>query len=120
VTVSPANLTTIAPKLAKICLMLSSDCDHEVVAAARAIDKTLQSAGFDWHDLVATLFAPRPVTQIISADWRREVRFCTSHFELLTNWERDFIATLAEYRGRPTDKQMRLVRDIAARLQRAA
>jgi hypothetical protein len=107
-------------KLAKMTPRLSSDHDGEVVATTHAIERTLHSNGCDWHDLVATFCAPTPATQISSPDWRREVRFCTGHFEILTNWEQNFIATLTEYRGRQTDKQMKLVRDIVARLRGAA
>jgi hypothetical protein len=107
-------------KLAKMIPRLSSDHDGEVVATAHAIQRTLQSSGRDWHDLVAHLCMPTPVIQISGADWRREVQFCTSHLKVLNNWERNFIATLAEYRRRPTDKQIKLVRDIATRLRGAA
>ena len=82
--------------------------------------RTLQSSGRDWHDLVAHLCTPTPVIQISGADWRREIQFCISHRGLLNNWERNFIAALAGYRRRPTDKQMKLVRDIAAQLRGAA
>jgi hypothetical protein len=107
-------------KLAKMIPRLSSDHDGEVVATAHAIERTLQSSGWDWHDLVATFCGPTPATQISSADWRREVRYCTGHFEILTHWEQNFIATLTEYRRRPTDKQMKVVRDIVARLRGTA
>jgi hypothetical protein len=107
-------------KLAKMIPCLSSDHDGEVVATAHAIQRTLQSSGRDWHDLVTHLCMPTSVIQISNADWRRDVQFCTSHLELLNNWERDFIATLSEYRRRPTDKQIKLVRDIVARLRGTA
>jgi hypothetical protein len=107
-------------KLAKMIPRLSSGHDGEVVATAHAIQRTLQSSGRDWHDLVTHLCMPTPIIQISSADWRREVQFCAIHVELLNNWERSFIATLAEYRRRPTDKQMKLLGDIAARLRRTA
>lgn len=51
----------IPAKLAKLIPMLSSPMDGEVVAAARAIEKSLKGAGLDWHDLVnATSFKAKP------------------------------------------------------------
>ncbi|TLG75154.1 hypothetical protein [Methylocystis sp. B8] len=46
-TLTPA----IANKLAAILPRLASNHDGEVVATARAIDRTLKSVGADWHDL---------------------------------------------------------------------
>lgn len=45
------SLAPVSAKLEKLIPMLSSDRDGEVVAAVRAIGRTLQSAGADWHDL---------------------------------------------------------------------
>lgn len=49
----------ILPKLAKLLPLLASDQDGEVVATARAISRTLASAGSDFHALAAAL-GPRP------------------------------------------------------------
>ena len=38
-------------KLEKLVRLLSSDKDHEVLAAARAITRTLSGAGSDTHEL---------------------------------------------------------------------
>jgi hypothetical protein len=46
-------LTPISGKLAKLLRMLSSSREHEVVAAAQALNRTLQSAGTDIHALAA-------------------------------------------------------------------
>jgi predicted nuclease of predicted toxin-antitoxin system len=115
-----SSLAQLTPKLGKLLPLLGSDRDGEVVAAARAIDRALRSAGCDWHDLAARLSTPTSVTQISNTDWRAAVRFCTSRFGLLTEWEQNFIATLATYRERPTDKQIKLLRCISDRLRRAA
>jgi hypothetical protein len=47
------DLTPIAGKLAKLLRMLSSNREHEMVAAAQALNRTLQSAGTDIHALAA-------------------------------------------------------------------
>ena len=45
-------------RIANLILRLSSPFDGEVVAAARALDRALRSAGRDWHDLVDVLTRP--------------------------------------------------------------
>jgi hypothetical protein len=44
-----------AEKLEKLIKMLSSDKDGEVVAAARAIQRTLNGSGSDVHELAARI-----------------------------------------------------------------
>ena len=46
-------LTPIAGKLAKLLRMLSSNREPEVLAAAQALCRTLESAGADIHALAA-------------------------------------------------------------------
>lgn len=71
-------LPTITPKLAKIIPMLSSPNDGEVVNTARAIERTLKSAGLDWHDFAKALTAlamapssaaPEPSPKPPRQDW---------------------------------------------------
>ena len=59
---SAATLPVFPPKLAKMIPMRSADNEGQVIAAARAIDRMLKSAGLDWHDLAAasTPEAPKP------------------------------------------------------------
>ena len=47
--------TAVIGKLAKLVPMLSSNQPGEVAATARAIERTLKSAGADWHDLTKLL-----------------------------------------------------------------
>jgi hypothetical protein len=120
---SPANLTTIAPKLAKMLLMLSSDCDHEVVAAARAIDNTLQSAGFDWHDLAAAVHR-MPIESDAGADWckqrdeRSNISWCLSRRFLLSVQDREFLENIREQRKPLSPKQQQWLSDICKKLER--
>jgi hypothetical protein len=108
---------TIAPTIAKMLPRLASDYDGEVVATVRAIERVLRSGGRDWHDLAATLCRP---AQLPNSDWRSEARFCAGNAVHLTERELDFIATLARWRGAPTDRQREWLRDIADRLRAAA
>jgi hypothetical protein len=48
-------LASVVAKLALIVPRLGSPYDGEVIASARAIGRTLQSAGCDWHDLSAMI-----------------------------------------------------------------
>src|SRR5215831_3332162 len=50
----PAVTNSLAPitgKLCKMIRMLASDCDGDVIAAARAIKRTLRSEKLDIHEL---------------------------------------------------------------------
>lgn len=55
-------MTTLSPsvvtKISKLVPRLASNHDGEVVATARAITRTLRSAGNDLHDVVAMLSTP--------------------------------------------------------------
>ena len=52
------RLSPLVPRLEKLLLMLSSGSDGETLAAVRAIDRTLRTAGADWHDLTGLLATP--------------------------------------------------------------
>lgn len=62
----------LAQRVAKLVPLLASDKDGEVVAAARAIARTLGTAGTDLHDLADTLnrmqtvSGPRPPDEAAS------------------------------------------------------
>jgi hypothetical protein len=49
--------------IARMIPRLGSPFDHEVVATARAIERTLKPLGFDWHDVAAAMTAQAPPTQ---------------------------------------------------------
>jgi hypothetical protein len=61
-------LGTVAPKLAKLLPLLGSDRDGEVLGAARAVKRTLASAGCDLHDLAASVTRPEPLPRIVDRD----------------------------------------------------
>lgn len=108
------NLAMLTPRLRKIIPLLASNHDGEVIAAVRALDRLLKSNGHNWHDLAASVCLPVPGP---NADWRREARFCAGHAKRLTERELEFIATLARYRGSPTNKQLKWLGGIADRLR---
>jgi hypothetical protein len=123
-----SRISEIAPKLEKLVLMLSSDQPGEVVAAAAAIKRALQSAGTDWHDLAREL--TKPVVTVHDSygrrgrgpqreDWRPLYEYCRSHQEWLSFREGDFMHTLSRWRGNITPKQQAWLEAIHARLRRA-
>ena len=114
----------IAERLTKLLLMLSSDRDGEVIAAARAIGRALKNTGADWHALAARLSAPAkasapPHHDTHDDDWHEMREFCLQHSELLRSRELEFIENLAEWQGDLTVKQHDWLIAIYARIRRA-
>jgi hypothetical protein len=73
-------LAPIAPKIAKLIPLLSSDKDGEVLAATRAIERTLKSAGLDLHALAAAIGDPPPVPPEILPTTQAEIAaWCVRH-----------------------------------------
>jgi hypothetical protein len=107
---------TIAPMLGKLIPRLSSNFDAEVVSTVRAIERVLRANGRDFHDLAAAIYPPIEA-QLQNSDWRRTARFCGANAARLTEREMDFLATVARWRGEPSQKQRKWLRDIADRLR---
>jgi hypothetical protein len=121
-------IRSIAPRLKKLLLMLSSDREGEVVNAARLIGSTLQGAGHDWHDLAGALtdstIPPRaraasPGCDPDAVDWHEQQVFCLEHRRLLRGRELEFITDLAHWRSPLTEKQAGWLSAIYRRLQHA-
>jgi hypothetical protein len=122
-----SRISEIAPRLEKLVLMLSSDQPGEVVAAAAAIRRTLETVGADWHDLTRELTKPvapshdRSRGENYDSDrsgWRPLHAYCRRHLDALSAREQDFIATLDTWRGNVTEKQLAWLIAIHGRLRR--
>jgi hypothetical protein len=100
-----------AETIAKLIPRLGSTFDGEVVATSRAIERTLRSAGFDWHDLAAAVGGTSKDHDI--RDWRALVRFCIKHLDLLNPHEVAFLCNIAQWRGQPTERQIAWLLQIA-------
>ncbi len=122
--------TQIAERLKRLLLMLSSNHDGEVVAAAKAVDRTLKAADRDWHDLVETLTSPNPAPYARrrpetpprqdnsdEINWRAMHAFCLQQQDRLRPREAIFVAGLKDWRGNPTSKQLQWLDDIFNRLK---
>jgi hypothetical protein len=89
-------LAPVADKLGRLIPRLASDADGEVVAVARAIQRTLAAQSLDLHDLAAALepAAPRersaPQTPADVLDWLLRA----PHGYRPTNREIDFLNNL--------------------------
>lgn len=119
------DLSPIAPKLAKLLPMLATDHDGEVLATVRAIGRTLQSAGLDFHALSSALgsaIAVRPVSEPKPETWLDLARWLRDHDDgRLSHKERLFVWDMASRLGMgaaPTEKQANWLRAIYAALQR--
>jgi hypothetical protein len=118
-----SRISGIATKLEKLVLMLSSDQPGEVVAAATAIRRALQTAGADWHDLARELTKPVAPSRDRNrggdrSGWRPLHAYCRRHGDALSNREQDFMTTLDHWRGNITEKQQAWLVAIHDRLRR--
>jgi hypothetical protein len=107
-----SDLASVAPRIGQLVRLLASDRDGEVVAAARALARTLKSVGADFHtlaDLVERpslgaleLPAPRPESAgpADAAAWLRRY-----HWSRLNEKEQGFILQMMRWRGAPTERQ---------------
>ncbi len=121
-----AALATVAPRLAKLIPRLATNHDGEIVATVRAIERTLKSAGLDFHALAQAVETPAP-RMIESTNtpttWGEVARWCRDHDHTrLTEKERAFVADMAARficDSEPTEKQAAWLRAIYARLWKA-
>lgn len=81
--------------LKKLVLMLSSEFDGEVVAAARAIGERLKRSGSDWHKFADHIeqfgksAAPKPTTSV-QPDWSDIFKYPKHDPEAMQAAARDF------------------------------
>jgi hypothetical protein len=111
----------LVPMLGKLIPRLGSDHAGEVVATAAAIGRVLRNGGCDWHDLAGAITVlPKPQAKSADDDWRATLAFCAMHTDCLKMREREFLKSLAHWRGDLTEKQRTWLDDIAARLRGGA
>jgi len=130
-------IAEITPKLGKFVRLLGSDNEGEVVAAARALVRTLTAQGCDLHDLAKHVeagervvyrerlvyrdrvvypepaHASKPCAPQDTTDWPSIIKWChASDKGRLTPWERGFIADVANQfarGGTPSGKQQSVI-----------
>jgi hypothetical protein len=102
-------------RLGKLLGMLGSDHDGEVAAAGRAAHRLIREAGLTWGDVLTP--PPRlPLLPTPPADRASLIVECRSRWAFLTDWERDFIASIARRPYRLSDKQAGCLDRICRRL----
>jgi hypothetical protein len=116
------SLAAVAPRIGQLIRLLASDKDGEVVAAARALARTLKSVGADFHELADVLDRPLPAALELPAPrpeaagpadaaWLRR-----HHWGRLNEKEQGFILQMMNWRGAPTERQSVWLRSIAERM----
>jgi hypothetical protein len=118
-------MTAVATRVAQLLrLSISTDRDGEAAAALAALRRTLDGAGLDHHALAAAVEAglqapapePEPKRRYAVDSWRDQMWFAHHHRDQLPPHEQRFIAVLLTYQNRPSEKQLRWLADINARL----
>src|SRR5262245_7535972 len=121
-----AALLGIAPTLAKLIRLLSSDREGEVVASVHAMRRVLASVGLSLHDLADAI--ELPARGICNADtpsdddpdWRVMAKTCAQCPHLLSEREISFVTTMTRWRGKPSRKQAEWLEAIYDRIMEAA
>lgn len=121
-------LAHVAPKLAPLVRMLGSPVDGEALAACRAIGRTLDTAGVDFHDLADVveraalpvvvdkpLEEPAPAPEL--KPWQSTAMNCIrAGMGRLKPAELDFLRGMAHWPSEPSDKQIRWLNAITSAL----
>ena len=108
-------------KLAQLVRLLSSDQPGEIVAAARAIGRTLRAVGKDFHDLAALIENPSMgELQPAPMPWAAMASFCAATPHRLNERELDFISNMSSLHREPTPAQKNWLIAIYEKLWREA
>lgn len=123
-------------RLSKLIPRLATNHDGEVVATARAIDRTLKASGADFHDLAQAVGvgviervvyrdrpAPAPKEPAEPKTWAEIAKWCHERSTPLQPHERNFLADMAARlwgAQEPTPKQGAWLNTLHAKLRRAS
>lgn len=123
---------TTRKRLVQFCGMLGSDHDGERANAARMADRLIREAGLTWENVIAVPPAmrqeapkrPAPPPEWSASEFRTpgmqrmaEVEtILRQHRPLLTQWEVDFLGSIAS-RGHLTLKQLEVLERIRAKIK---
>jgi hypothetical protein len=115
------SLAVVAPRIGQLIRLLGSDQDGEVVAAARALGRTLATAGQDFHDLAACVESPAAAQTARRADandWRTSARWLINSGAALTPKERAFVHQMASWPYEPSERQSQWLEALVERASR--
>lgn len=107
---SNPSLSSIAPRLAKLILLLSSEHDGEVLSAVAAIRRALKAQSLDLHDLANALSsdghqAHRPRTEAPPPSHKEDAEFCLASECGWQKHERKFLTDMKFRPNALTEKQ---------------
>jgi hypothetical protein len=100
-----AALAVVAPRIGQLIRLLGSDRDGEVVAAARALGRTLTSVGADFHTLADTIERSAPAAHRGCEDHRAIARWLLDSGARLSPKEWSFVADMANRFGSLSERQ---------------
>jgi hypothetical protein len=104
-----AALAVVAPRIGQLIRLLGSDQDGEVVAAARALGRTLASVNEDFHTLADTIERAiersAPAAHHEYADHRAMARWLLNSGARLSPKEFAFVADMANRFGSLSERQ---------------
>jgi hypothetical protein len=109
-------LAVVAPRIGQLIRLLGSDKDGEVVAAARALGRTLTSIGADFHTLADTIERSAPAAHCGCEDHRAIARRLLDSGARLSAKEWSFVADMANRFGSLSERQEAWLRAIFERV----
>jgi hypothetical protein len=103
-------------RLAGICGLFASSSDGEALNAARMANEFLRSRNLSWADVLHAA-PPEPVTIPADRNWRQTTeQILYDHEMALADWETKFVQGLLRRGYAPTDRQAKVLRDIAQKV----
>ena len=100
-----------ASRLAKLCGLFGSDHDGERASAAAKADALIRERGLTWRDVIVI-----PPSIGSGSNWQRMAGFCQAHRPKLNAKELEFVRTMLNWRGEPSEKQCKWLTDIFVRV----
>ena len=121
----PALAARDAELLAKILGRLGSDHDGERAAAGLLASQFIKARGLSWYDVIQP-HAPQPRRSwhdddteeptVAGRPWRAVARELAADPDGLSAWEASFAQSLARWPGRPSPKQLAVLRGLAEKV----
>ena len=121
----PALAARDAELLAKILGRLGSDHDGERAAAGLLASQFIKARGLSWYDVIQPR-APQPRRSrrddgteeptVAGRLWREVARELAADPDGLSAWEASFANSLARWPGRPSPKQLAVLRGLAEKV----
>jgi hypothetical protein len=109
-------------RLARVLGKMGSSFDAEVLTAAKLANRMVRDAGMTWPEVLAVQADPEKPVDVFAdwpARWQGAIALCQRSAGLTKDWDRQFVATLACYQHRPSDKQLAILREVTERVLRA-